>query len=44
MVQTDKGTLKSVDLLAFCILESKAALVLGLKGVWDKKKTAQTTT
>lgn len=28
MVQTDKGTLKSVDLLDFCILLSKAALVL----------------
>lgn len=33
MVQTDSGTLKSVDLLAFCILESNADFVL-----WDKKK------
>lgn len=31
MVQTDSGTLKSVDLLAFCILASNADFVL-----WDK--------
>lgn len=33
MVHTEKGTLKSVDLLDFCILASKAALVLCLKEI-----------
>lgn len=31
IVHTDKGTRKSVDLLDFCILESKAALVLDIR-------------